>query len=108
MEQAFAQWLRLDGWDVRVQVEHADVVAVRDGLRLIAEAKGRTSDPGTDLDTLYGQLLRRMSGDPATDYGVVVPEGRALRAALRVRAETRAALRIRIFAVADDGRVVEH
>lgn len=100
-------WLKVRGWQVRVQVEHADVVAERDGHRLVAEVKGRTSDPGTDLDILYGQLLRRMSDDPATRYAVVVPEGRALRAALRVGASTRALLGISVYVVGDDGQIVE-
>lgn len=106
VERVFADWLRQHGWDVRVQVEHADIVAERDGQRLVAEAKGRTSDAGTDLDTLYGQLLRRMTGDPSTRYAVVVPEGKGLRAALRVSAELRARLRVDVYAVTDDDRVV--
>jgi hypothetical protein len=35
-------------------VKFADVVATRGEARLIAEAKGITSETGLDIDTLYG------------------------------------------------------
>ena len=72
---------------MRTEVEWVDVVAQRDGVQLICEAKGRTGDPGIDLDTAYGQLLRRMpvEDDPAIRFGLVVrDEPRSIRAALRV------------------------
>lgn len=52
---------------------------------IYAEAKGRTTAPGLDVDTGYGQLLRRMPDEdqPATRYAIVVPT-EALRAAERV------------------------
>ena len=103
--EAFCAHLIADGWDVRTEVDFADVVAIRGGQRLIAEAKGRTSEPGLDVDTLYGQLLRRISGRTDERYAVVVPSGRATTAALRVPAVVRKALRIEIFAVHDDGMV---
>jgi len=72
---------------------------------LYAEAKGRTSEPGLDVDTLYGQLLRRMTDDNArVRYAVVVPT-QATRAALRVPAKVRQNLRIDIYEVTDDDTV---
>jgi hypothetical protein len=105
---AFADWLRAAGWSVRTEINFADVVAERDGERLICEAKGRTSAPDTDCDTAYGQLLRRMPADDsqASRYGLVIrDEPRSVRAALRVPAGVRALLRITVYAVADDRRV---
>ena len=86
-----------------------DVVAHRGNETIYAEAKGRTkSRPGAGLDTLYGQLLRRMPaeevGDPDTRYAVVIPTG-AEAAALRVPRRVRDLLRIDIYAVSDDGQV---
>ena len=74
-----------------------------------AEVKGRTkSRSGAGLDTLYGQLLRRMPvqevGDPDTRFAVVIPTG-AEPAALRVPRRVRDLLRIDIYAVSDDGQV---
>ncbi len=105
---AFCAWLRRHGWSVQEEVQFVDVVAERDGRRLHAEAKGRTAAMGLDVDTLYGQLLRRM---PAHEVGqarfcVVVPEeGR--QAALRVPSQVRDRLDIDVFVVSEDGRV-EH
>lgn len=60
------------------------------------------------VDSLYGQLLRRMPpeevGEPATRFAVVVPDS-AETAALRVPKRVRDALRIDIYTVADDGQV---
>ena len=76
VEQVFAAWLSSQGWQVRRQVGYMDVVAERNGQRLVAEVKGRTGSPGLDVDTLFGQLLRRMAGgDDSTRYAVVVPAG---------------------------------
>jgi hypothetical protein len=44
--KAFAAWLSGEGWLVRIDVEHVDVVAQRDGVTLLAGAKGYTSSPG--------------------------------------------------------------
>jgi hypothetical protein len=64
--------------------------------------------PGAGLDTLYGQLLRRMPaeevGDPNTRFAVVVPTG-AEAAALRVSRRVRDLLRIDVYAVSDDRQV---
>lgn len=103
--RAFASWLRGAGWSVRTEVGYIDVVAERDGLTLLAEAKGGTSSPGLDVDTAYGQLLRRMA--PEQDdrrYALVVPVA-VRKAAERVRPEIRATLKIDLYFVAEDGSV---
>jgi hypothetical protein len=57
----------------RREVEFVDMTATRDGETLYAEAKGRTSSVGLDVDTMYGLLLRRMRDESgAARYAVVV------------------------------------
>lgn len=74
--------------------------------RIYAEAKGRTTSPGLDVDTMYGQLLRRVPGDAVghDTFAVVVPDV-AVGFAERVSVEVRRALNIHIYAVAEDGAV---
>lgn len=103
---AFTRWLVDAGWSVRVKVDHCDVVADRGPERLYAEAKGETTSRGLDVDTLYGQLLRRMvpGADHLTRYGVVVrPSCR--QHALRVPEQIRSGLRIDVYQVSDAGAV---
>ena len=103
--EAFTAWLAGDGWSVRNQVDHVDVVAERDGVTLLAEVKGRTSSPGLDVDTAYGQLLRRMHTDvDNVRYALVVPVSMRW-AAQRVKPEIRAVLGIDLYVVEDDGTV---
>ena len=104
----FCRWLTAQGWDVDTEVAWADVVATRAGQRLVAEAKGATSAPNLDIDTAYGQLLRRMGqhGDD-TRFGLVVPE-RHLAGALRVPAAVRRSLRIDVYGVDEAGTVTVH
>ena len=64
---AFCCALELDGWDVTPEVDFVDVVARRDGATIVAEVKGRTAAPGLDVDTMYGQLLRRMRSEGEPD-----------------------------------------
>ena len=77
---------------------------------IYAEVKGRTKGrPGAGLDTLYGQLLRRMPaeevGDPNnTRFAVVIPAGAEV-AARRVPRRVRDVLRIDVYTVSDDGQV---
>ena len=106
---AFCAWLEQDGWSVQREVEHVDVFAERDGTHLYAEAKGETKAIGLDVDTMYGQILRRMpiGEDPDARFAVVVPE-RALRAALRVRPRVRELLRIEVYSVDEQGGVRRH
>jgi hypothetical protein len=102
---AYVAWLERSNWTVRREVGFADVYAERGGERLYAEAKGRTTSPGLDVDTLYGQLLRRMRDpDPGARYAVVVPTA-ALNAALRVPAWVRDRLSVDVYEVNDDARV---
>src|SRR5919107_3942579 len=106
---AFQRWLETQGWETETETGFVDVVAHRGNETIYAEVKGRTkSRPGAGLDTLYGQLLRRMpveeAGDPNTRFAVVIPTG-AEAAALRVPRRVRDLLRIDIYAVSDDGQV---
>ncbi len=70
MVEAFAAWLTGHGWTGRFEVDWWDLLAERDGQRLYAEAKGRTAAPGLDMDTTFGQLIRRMPAedDPAAIF----------------------------------------
>lgn len=104
---AFVSWLEQEGWRVRTEVEWADVVAERGGERLIAEAKGKTSEPGLDVDTLYGQLLRRMVPSAETRYALVVPEG-LVPVVERVPVFVRQQLEVSVYGVTPDGEVVVH
>lgn len=106
---AFCRCLEEEGWTVSREVDSCDVVAARGDDELIyAEAKGRTKAIGLDVDTLYGQLLRRMpiGEESAARFAVVVPSS-AIAAATRVPPRVREILRIDIYEVADDGRVVQ-
>lgn len=106
---AFRRWLEAQGWETETETGFVDVVAHRGDETIYAEVKGRTkSRPGAGVDTLYGQLLRRMAaeevGDPNTRFAVVIPTG-AKAAALRVPRRVRDVLRIDVYAVSDDGQV---
>jgi hypothetical protein len=65
---AFCIWLETHGWTTRREVAFVDT-ASRGDHRLYAEAKGRTASVGPDVDTMYGQLLRRM---PAEELGSAI------------------------------------
>ncbi len=106
---AFRRWLEAQGWETETETEFVDLAARRGNETIYAEVKGRTkSRPGAGLDTLYGQLLRRMPAeevdDPNTRFAVVIPTG-AEAAALRVPRRVRDVLRIDVYAVSDDGQV---
>lgn len=103
---AFVRWLEVDGWLVRTEHEFADVVAERGEERLVAEAKGVTTSPGLDVDTLYGQLLRRMV-EPRARYAVVVPE-KVVTAAQRVPEWVRTSLGIELYGVDMDDTIRRH
>ncbi len=104
----FSRWLRAQGWHVETEVEGADVVATRGEECLMAEAKGSTLAPNLDIDTAYGQLLRRMRSDSAdVRYAIVVPE-RHVAGALRVPAAIRRTLRLDVYGVDDVGNVTVH
>lgn len=74
---------------------------------MYAEAKGITSSTGTDVDTMYGQLLRRMPPGEVgrARFAVVVPR-KAVPAAERVSVRVRQLLGIEIYSVDDAGSVV--
>jgi 16S rRNA G966 N2-methylase RsmD len=103
--EAFVAWLQENGWTAVTEVNFVDVFARRGDESLYAEAKGRSAAIGLDVDTLYGQLLRRM-GDPGANarYAVVVP-ATAVPAALRVPAWVRQRLGIDVYKVDDAGQV---
>lgn len=102
---AFCRYLTDLGWTVEREVDFVDVKATKGSVSLYAEAKGRTEAVGVDVDTLYGQLLRRVPNEAADSIlGVVVPE-RAVAAALRVPDWLRARLGVHIWAVSDDDEV---
>lgn len=103
---AFCAHLEQQGWRVEREVDWVDVVATRGGHTLLAEAKGRTAAVRTDIDTLYGQLLRRMpaTDDPTTRYAVVVPT-RAEAAVTAIPARIRQLLRIDVYLVDEHGKV---
>lgn len=106
VEAAFVQYLLERGWDVDTnKVDDADVVARRGAEYIVAEVKGTTTSPGLDVDTAYGQLLRRMGDRPeGTRFAIVVPES-ARKAALRVLDEVRWRLDIVVWVVDDLGTV---
>ena len=108
MIQAFVAWLESDGWAVELEVDFCDVVARRGGETLFAEAKGETAAIGTDVDTMYGQILQRMpiAEDESYRFAVVVPT-RARDAAARVPRRTRELLRISVYEVTADGQVLD-
>lgn len=100
--EAFCKYLESDGWEVHREVQCVDVKATRGTLTLYAEVKGRTAAMGLDVDTLYGQLLRRVPDEASNSLlGVVVPE-RAVASAMRVPRWIRDCLRVHVWAVSDD------
>jgi hypothetical protein len=106
--EAFVTWLTSEGWSVEREVDFCDVVARRGGETLFAEAKGETAAIGLDVDTMYGQILRRMpiAENESYRFAVVVPL-HAREAALRVPTRTRELLRISVFVVTAEGEVLD-
>lgn len=105
--RAFCDFMSARGWSVSREVDHVDVVAEKDGLKVLAEAKGRTAAIGLDVDTMFGQLLRRLPAtgpSEATRFAVVVPTA-AVSAVRRVPAWVLEDLKIDIYVVGDDGSV---
>lgn len=108
--RAFCLYLVSEGWqNVAREVAFVDVAATRDGTRLQAEVKGETSgNRRKNVDSLYGQLLRRMQedDDPHARYALVVPAS-SRAAALDVPKRVRKELRISVYVVEQDGTVSE-
>lgn len=103
---AFRTWLISKGWTPVAPTDRfTDIEATRGGERLIGEVKGKTSDPGIDVDTAYGQLLRRMT-EVSNDvrYALIIPTA-SVKAAQRVPAHVRNQLRIHLYEVTGDGQV---
>ena len=109
VERAFKAWLVAQGWTlVNEPGSWADVIAKRGSERLVGEVKGYTGgNTGLDVDTMFGQLLRRMKPGAATTWAVIVPT-LSLAKVLRVPIDVRRALDIKVFEVRDDDSVVEH
>lgn len=103
----FITHLERAGWDVPPTPwgDHPDVDARHPatGARLVAEVKGHTAAPGLDVDTGFGQLLRRMRDDsPSTRYAIVVPE--SLQAKVeRVPPRVLDALTVEVWLVPEEG-----
>ena len=106
VQDAFAKYLRERGWRVDTDNDdYTDVIARRDGELLIAEVNGTTTSPGLDVDTAYGQLLRRIRDRPEqVRYALVVPDS-AHRAALGVSDEVRRRIGIDVWTVNESGSV---
>jgi hypothetical protein len=98
--------LRERNWDVSTQnPDFTDVIARRGVERLVIEVKGHTSSPGTDVDTAYGQLLRRMTDENhEATFVLAVPESLRV-AAERVPARVRRQLGIEVWLVPEVGTV---
>jgi hypothetical protein len=103
---SFCRHLEAEGWRTSREIDFCDVVAERESELLYAEAKGRTAAMGLDVDTLYGQLLRRMpvADESAARFAVVVPSI-AIAAATRVPVRVREMLRIDVYCVDEDNGV---
>lgn len=85
------------------------MVAQKGTHRIFAEAKGRTVAMGLDVDTMFGQLLRRMPQErpgPDTRFAVVLPT-EASAAAERVPEWIRRELGIDLYVVGHEGSVVK-
>ena len=106
VQDAFAKYLIEHGWEVKTDNDdYTDVIAWRGDELLVAEVKGTTSAPGLDVDTAYGQLLRRMRDRPETvRYALVVPDS-ARMSALRVSDEVRRRIGIDVWTVDEAGNV---
>ncbi|MEY9931111.1 hypothetical protein ABH926_005758 [Catenulispora sp. GP43] len=108
--EVFSAWLAERGWTLTklpAHGNHPDIEARHpDGRRLVGEAKGFSRDSGTDLDTGYGQLLRRMKDEADTIYVLVVAKT-VVRFAQRVPSEVRSRLGIALYTVDAQGKV-EH
>ncbi len=104
--EVFCRHLQENGWSVTREVDFCDVIAEKDGERIYAEAKGRTAAVGLDVDTLYGQLLRRMpiADDAGARFAVVVPTEGA-KAVARVPERLRELLRIDLYVIDENGKV---
>ncbi|RII41600.1 hypothetical protein DWB68_11665 [Galactobacter valiniphilus] len=106
IETAIREHLAADGWSVedRPKATGVDILAHRDGRRLLIEVKGNTgSNSGLDVQTLYGQILERMV-DPSDEFALGYPT--AVRSKIdRVPARVQALLGLTFFEVDENGAV---
>lgn len=106
--EVFSNWLAEQGWEREKLPPRGDYPAIDarhpDGRRLVVEAKGFSRDAGADLDSGYGQLLRRMKGEPDTAYALVVAKT-VVRFAQRVPPAVRSGLGISVYTVDANGKV---
>ncbi|WAM20052.1 hypothetical protein [Rhodococcus sp. JS3073] len=108
MARDFAGWLSSQGWVVRTEVDFVDIVAEKDGRRLYVEVKGAMTEPGLDVDTAIGQLVRRMPSEPdqAVSFALVVrDEPWSVEAAVRAPQRVLDLLGMVLYAVDEDGGV---
>lgn len=105
VQAAFVAHLLERGWDPTVDgADHVDVRARRGAELLVAEVKGDTGSPGTDVDTLVGQLLRRIDPEVDERYVLVVTE-RLLAKVQRIDDRVLERLGIEVAVVDDLGGV---
>lgn len=102
---AFLFHLTERGWvEEPTSARGVDVIAKRGAEMLKAEVKGTTSDPGTDIDTLFGQALRMLdeSDPPMTTYALAIPE-HLLANVQRVAPRVRKRLELEVYFIDDLG-----
>jgi hypothetical protein len=107
VQEAWVRYLMDRAWDVTTSnADFTDVIARRGAELLLAEVKGHTTSPGLDVDTVYGQLLRRMKPETRdlTRYALVVPES-MVGAVQRVARPVRRLIGIEVYLVSDLGQV---
>ena len=76
VQSAIEAYFTAQGFQTDTTVDgHSDLVCYspEHGQRWVIEAKGQTAAVGLDVRTGLGQLLRAMH-DPATHYGLAVPD----------------------------------
>jgi hypothetical protein len=104
--RAFLAWTDTNGLTPQPRRDHEDAVMADDYGVVTAKAKSATSSVGLDIDTTFGQLLRRAHPDhPSTTHCAVVVPASVESAALHVDATVREQLRIDLYVVGDDGVV---
>ena len=99
------------GFDIIVE-GHKDVVAVHaeSGNRWVVEAKGQTSDIGTDFNTCLGQILKRMTDDEVGRFGLAMPDTHKYASQIKqISNRVRRTLQLHWLIVREDGtvRVIE-